>query len=237
MALPPRWAEDPLSEFIQNSFENTLATFVRKKGAFKVLVTIDSVFRGIGENLDNPHNILVPAFLHRSHSAFLASCRLAMSGQAVDTFPPLRSCLEYALYALHIYDNPAFAEVWLRRHDDDESIRETRRLFQHRRVMESLRARDVPLHDNLSELYERTIDFGGHPNERAVSSSSVMRKEGDDAVIRNLFLHGDSLALDLALKTTAQVSLGSLMVFRLIFKERFHLLRLSDTIDALGNIL
>ena len=160
-----------------------------------------------------------------------------MSGQAVDTFPVLRSCLEYALYALHINANPTFAEVWLRRHDNVEALREVKQHFKHGRVMETLLKRDAALHAQLSALYERTIDFGGHPNERAVSSSATMTREGDTAVIRNQFLHGDSLAFEHALKTTAQIGLGSLMVFRLIFRERFDLLGLRDTIDALRRVL
>lgn len=235
--LPPRWADDPLSEFIQAAFKNSLATFVHKKHAFDLLLKINDAFKKIGENLDNAGNPLAPALLHRSHSAFLASCRLAMSGQAVETFPLLRSCLEYALYALHINENPAFAEVWIRRHENAESLRKVKRSFQHKRVMETLLNCNAALHSDLSQLYERTIDFGGHPNERGVSSSTAMKTEGEAIVIRNQLLHGDSLALDHALITTAQIGLGSLMVFRLIFRERFDLLGISDTIDSLGRVL
>ncbi len=160
-----------------------------------------------------------------------------MSGQAAETFPQLRSCLEYALYALHINEYPALAEVWLRRHENEESLQEVKRSFRHVRIMKTLLARDVALHSSLSELYQRTIDFGGHPNERAVSNSSKIRIEGDTMVIRNQFLHGDSSALDHALRTNAQIGLGSLMVFQLIYKERFDLLGLHDTIESLKGVL
>ena len=103
--------------------------------------------------------------------------------------------------------------------------------------MKTLLARDIALHNSLSELYQRTIDFGGHPNERAVSSSSEMRQEGDTTVVRNQFLHGDSAALDHALRTTAQIGLGSLLVFQLIYNERFDILDLRDTIESLKGAL
>lgn len=237
LPLPPRWAEDPLSEFIQASFQNALASFVHKKHAFSLLLKVDGAFRRIAGNLDNSENPIVPALLHRSHSAFLASCRLSMSGQAAETFPQLRSCLEYALYALHINDDPSLAEVWLRRHENEESLKKAKRSFLHVAIMKTLLARDVALHSSLSELYQRTIDFGGHPNERAVSSSSKIRREGDTMVIQNQFLHGDSAALDHALRTNAQIGLGSLMVFQLIYKERFDLLGLRDTIESLKGVL
>jgi hypothetical protein len=145
--------------------------------------------------------------------------------------------LEYALYALHINENPALAEVWLRRHENEESLKKAKRSFRHVDVMKTLLTNDDALHSSLSELYQRTIDFGGHPNERAVSSSSKMWQEGDTTVIRNQFLHGDSPALDHALRSTAQIGLGSLLVFQLIYKDRFDLLGLHDTIESLKGVL
>lgn len=237
MPLPPRWAEDTLSEFIQDSFKNTFAIFVHKKQEFNLLLKVDKVFRGISGNLDNFEDPFAPTFLHRSHSAFLASCRLSMSGQAAETFPQLRSCLEYALYALHINENPTLAKAWVRRHENEESLKKVKRSFRHVEVMKTLHARDIALHNSLSELYKRTIDFGGHPNERAVASSSERRQEGDTIVVRNQFLHDDSATLDHALRTTAQIGLGSLLVFQLIFNERFDILDLRETIEFLRGVL
>lgn len=235
--LPPRWAEDSLSDFIHDSFKNTLATFVHKKQAFNLLREVDRVFKVIGRNLDNSENPLTPALLYRSHYAYLASCRLSMSGQVSESFPQLRSCLEYALYALHINENSDLAEVWLRRHENEESLKKVKRSFHHVNIMKTLFARNTALHRSLSKLYQRTIDFGGHPNERAVSSSSEMWQEGDTTVIRIQSLHGDSKALDHALRTTAQIGLGSLLVFQLIYKDRFDNLGLREAIEALKGML
>ena len=117
MSLPPRWSDDPLSAFLDQAFKNTLATFVHKHAGFDLLSHIDRSFLRIGENLVNPPDILGAVLLLRSHSAFRAACRLTLSGQVTDAFPPLRACLEYALYALHISQNNCLGEVWLRRHD------------------------------------------------------------------------------------------------------------------------
>ena len=239
MKLPPKWADDSLSDFIQAAFKNALATFVRKPQAFNDLVNINDIFRKIEGNLDNAgEDAFIPALFYRSHSAFLTSCRLSVSGQAVETFPLLRSCLEYALYALHINKNPSLAEIWLRRHDNEKSRRKIKESFQHRCVMKTLRDIDVALHADLSQLYEQTIDFGGHPNERGVMGSLAVKAEGDDtAVIRSQFLHGDSRALNHVLRATTQIGRGSLMVFQLIFKEQFDLLGIHDGIDSLKKVL
>jgi hypothetical protein len=123
MRLPPRWGDDALSSFLNQAFQNTLATFVRKRQSFEMLLRIDESFLKIGENLSNPAGILGATLLLGSHSAFRAACRLATSGQAPESFPVLRACLEYALYALHINSNEPLREVWMRRHDNDKAKR------------------------------------------------------------------------------------------------------------------
>ena len=237
MSLPPRWGDDSLTEFIQRAHQNVLATFVHKSSAFGYLLKIDRAFLRIGENLLNPSNPIAASLLLRSHSAFRAACRLAMSGQAVDTFPSLRACLEYAMYALHIDTNEDLAEIWFRRHDSEHSLREMKKRFRHVEVARTLEERDASLHSDISKLYERTIDFGGHPNERAISGSATITRQDGRVEIQNIYLHEDSLALDHVLRTTAQVGVGSLMVLRHVFKQRFDLLGIRDTIDELGSVL
>jgi hypothetical protein len=68
-----------------------------------------------------------------------------MSGQAVETYVVLRSCIEYAVYALHINKNPNLTELWLRRHDDGASTRSMRRQFEHVRVIKTLQDTDNTL--------------------------------------------------------------------------------------------
>jgi hypothetical protein len=233
MRLPPRWSDDALSSFLNQAFQNTLATFVRKQQGFALLVRIDNSFLRIGENLVNPPDILGATLLLRSHSAFRAACRLATSGQAPDAFPVLRACLEYALYALHINTTPPLGEVWIRRHDDEDAKRRVRREFQHVTVMETLRARDAILHPIIEQLYDRAIDFGAHPNERAITGSMTLQEQPDRVVIQQIYLHGDSLSLDHVIKTSAQIGLGSLCILRHIFRERFDILGLRDVIDQL----
>ena len=233
MCLPPRWGDDSLSSFLDQAFKNTLATFVRKHQGFELLLRIDSSFLRIGENLVNPPDILGAALLLRSHSAFRAACRLATSGQAPDAFPVLRACLEYALYALHIDSNQPLGEVWMKRHDDDDAKRRVRREFQHVAVLETLRARDATLHPIIEQLYQRAIDFGAHPNERAMTGSMLLEEQPDRVELQQIYLHGDSLSLDHVIKTTAQVGLGSLCILRHIFRHRFEILGLEDVLDQL----
>ena len=233
ISLPPRWTDDPLSAFLNQAFGNTLATFVHKQPGFELLSNIDRCFVRIGENLVNPPHIICAILLLRSHSSYRASCRLSVSGQVTDAFPQLRSCVEYALYALHINQNAGLDEVWLRRHENDESRARVKKGFQHVTVMESLRNRDAELHRTIKDLYERTIDFGGHPNERAVTGSMEVLDDQGRVELKQIFLHNNSLALDHVIKTSAQIGVGSLLVFQHIFRHRFELLGLPDVLSTL----
>jgi hypothetical protein len=187
----------------------------------------------IGENLVNPPDVFGALLLLRSHSAFRAACRLSMSGQVSDAFPVLRACLEYSLYALHINHQPGLGEVWLRRHDDEATRRAVKQEFQHIAVMKTLRARDAALLPIIEQLYERTVDFGAHPNERAITGSMLLEQQPGCVELHQVYLHDDSLSLDHALKTTAQIGVGSLCILRHIFRQRFEILGLQDVIDQL----
>jgi hypothetical protein len=233
MSLPPRWGDDRLSAFVDQAFKNSLASFVQKHGRFAVLDRVDQNFLRIGENLINPPDFFGAFLLLRAHSAFRAACRLAMSGQVPDTFPVLRACLEYSLYALHINTTLALGEVWLRRHDDAASLSRVRQEFTNTAVKATLRNRDPHLYPIVDQLYERCIDFGGHPNERAITGSMTIERQPGRVEFQQIYLHGDSLSLDHGLKTTAQVGLGSLCIFQHIFLERFRLLGIQDMVDQL----
>ena len=233
MHLPPHWGDDALSLFLNQAFRNTLATFVRKGQGFQMLARVDKNFLRIGANLVNPPDLLGATLLLRSHSAFRAACRLATSGQVPGTFSVLRACLEYALYALHINSDQTLGETWMRRHDNADANRRVRRDFQHVTVMKTLRARDEKLHLIIEKLYERAVDFGAHPNERAITGSMTLQERPDAVLLQQIYLHGDSLSLDHVIKTSAQIGLGSLCIFRHIFRERFEILGLPEVIDQL----
>lgn len=121
MKLPQRWGDDELSKFATDAFKNSLATFVHKREETQLLVAVDKCFHLIAQNLSNPPNFLVAIFLARSHSAFRAAARLATSGQIPESYVLLRSCIEYALYGLHIHINSEAAETWILRHDDESA--------------------------------------------------------------------------------------------------------------------
>lgn len=111
--------------------------------------------------------------------------------------------------------------------------RTVRRNFTNLGVIKTLRARDATLCSIIEQLYERTLDFGAHPNELAVTGSMVLNRGDDRVEMGQVYLNGDPLSLDHALKSSAQLGLGSLCIFKHIFRERFELLGVGDVIEDL----
>lgn len=69
------------------------------------------------------------------------------------------------------------------------------------------------------DLYQRTIDFGGHPNERSVTGNMKMVEEPDRRTMLAILQHGDGVELDHALKTVAQCGMVSLEMLQVVFKR------------------
>ena len=59
-----------------------------------------------------------------------------------------------------------------------------------------------------------TINFGGHPNQRGVVGSIRVTHDQDKALVTNVYLEGEGLALYHALKTTAQTGICALRLLQ-----------------------
>lgn len=145
----------------------------------------------------------------------------------------LRGCIENALYGLYLSRNPTSRETWLKRDDDKKSKQTMRNEFTAGNLLRAVQSEDVKLYDIAKELYDRTIDLGGHPNEEAFFT--VMKQtEGDSKLtFHSAYLVGDEPALRLALKTCAQIGTCTLSIFQMIYPQRFDILGLSDRLNLL----
>jgi hypothetical protein len=226
---PLGWGDDALSEYLEAIRRQQFATFaINFSGAYSILHAVDACFAKITENLTHPRNIVAAIFLVRSHAAFRAACGTALGTQLPETFVLLRSCLEYAGYGLHVHVNPGLAETWARRHDDAAALRAMKKSFLGVGVEETIVATDAELGRIYKELYERTIDFGGHPNLWGVVSNMLFNELPDKRQLQPVYMHADQTMIGHALKTTAQVGVCSLHLFQHVFPERFLLLQLRE---------
>ena len=100
-------------------------------------------------------------------------------------------------------------------------------------VLAGVRAANLHACERFETLYQFTIDFGGHPNERAVTGSMKMVNEPGKRTMLSVFAHGDGSELDLALKRMAQCGLVSLELLQVVFNSRFELLGINAAMLAL----
>ena len=233
---PPGWGQDGLSSFWEAGRNNQFGTFMIKRPIFGKLVGIDNAFHAVSKQWSNPKNPVAALLFLRCHSAFKTASGLAASGQAAEAYVIHRSMLEYAGYALHINRNPELAKIWLDRHEDEASMEASRNAFSHNKVRKTISAVNQDAGKRFEELYQWTIDSGGHPNERSVTANLKMTREADGKrVMMAVFQHGDGPELDLALKRTAQCGVCSLEILQGAFYALFEIVGVNAAILELRN--
>jgi hypothetical protein len=221
---PPGWGDDELTKFWDATRHNQFGTFVNKAPQFRKLSAIDALFHRASKDWLNPASEVSAMLLLRTHSAFRAAAGLAAAGQAVEAYAQNRLVLEFAGVAVHIHRDPPLGIIWLNRHQSEKALEEAINAFSHRKVAKTVTAANLIAGKRFEDLYQRTIDWGGHPNERTVTGNMKMVKEPERRVMLAIMMHGDGPELDMILKTTAQCGLVALDILESVFSARFELL-------------
>jgi hypothetical protein len=225
---PEAWTKGFLYPFIEQCWSNSIAVVGNKNVIGSRLTAIDNIFEHAHQNV-KPNSMaqVVPSFLAlRSFNAFRASGMVCLC-LPTESYPLQRTCLETAGYARLIASDSKLSEFWLNRTDDAEA----KSRFTNRAVREAIASGDEGLAKIYQELYERTIDFGAHPNEKSVTINIVKESVGTGSLQYRL-LAGDGPGLDLALRTCAQVGVCSLKVLNLVFKQQFDAMNFEKRIAS-----
>jgi hypothetical protein len=228
---PPGWGSDSLADFIDTARHNIFATFTNLGAVYSLLLKVDQTYRKVIDNLSNSPDWFAGFFLLKAHASYLGALRLSLSGQTPEAYMVLRGCLESSLYGLRIHQNPESGETWLRRHDDDESNARVRTEFRISNILESLESVDRRIYAVAKYLYKLTIDYGAHPNERALTSNLTQTNTESYLQFNLNYLTGDTPELKLCLKTNIEIGICSLYIFKFIYRERFDILGISDDLE------
>lgn len=225
--------------FIDSAQSNTIATFKNyaEMGVITSIFTIDEVFHETSSiTNDFEKEILLPVFLSRCHSAYLAAVRLVTSGQVVETYMLLRACIENALYAHYIQTDPTLDNdlpermtTWVKRGDDKKTLKACRNMFTYGGTKRNLIEHNKELGGKMSDLYERTLDSGAHPNFFGHMTSSDVKKEGGSVDV----LMPDTIVHKVGLQTTVKIGIVSLKIFELIYGSRFSEQGITENLASL----
>lgn len=220
---PTGWGNDPLTQHLDSGRGNQWATFANKRSKVIDLITIDGMFRKLFDGAINPRPFLPVTFFLRSHSAYLSACGAVMAGQVHEAQALLRVCLEQGGYALYIGKDQARWKRWMGRHELRTRTQQDKWKdeFTHGKVTRHITASDVDLGRVYTTLYDQTIQYGGHPNERGTFASMTMEETEDGGRRFNtVYLHDDGPLLDFALRTTVQVGICALRFAKVIYPHR-----------------
>lgn len=234
---PIEWSNDEITQFFDAARNNEYATFANLKEEVQLLIGIDALFREVIDALNHSKDWFAGFFVLRAHSNYLASCRMCWSGQAPECYALLRSCLENALYGVYLAKNPASQETWLRRHDSDDHNKIVRKEFKIGTMLDLAKELDSSEGEVAKMLYDRTIDYGAHPNELALTQTLHLNEDESQIDANIVYLDDDSNQMKLALKSSAQVGVCAISLFRPIYKERYDILGITDKLDKLKNVL
>ena len=201
-----------------------------------VLDEIDAIWRTelFGEGM-----VIPPVAISLCQQGFffwLAAVRVALSGHSSAMYSVLRTSFEAILYAHLIAKDPTLAEVWLTRDRDAVSRKAFRSQFgQASKTVADQFADDSHMHGLIKDLYEATIDFGAHPNPRAVIDHLSIEEGGatDPYVVTFAALNGaDSINTLRSIVALAEQAFVSIALSANAFEKHPRLPALQERLDS-----
>lgn len=193
------------------------------------------MFRKVFDDWVNPKPLFAANFFHRAYSAYLSSCSAAMAGAVHDTHALLRVCLEQVGYGVYICDDEERFNCWMNRHTDEESKKAVMKEFTHGNIKKNIANSCPNLEKIYSELYEQTINFGGHPNVGGVSFNSKIEQIDENSLrISTIYLHEDGLELQSVLITSIQVGICALKLAGVVYPDRITATGVADQVHGIA---
>jgi hypothetical protein len=238
----PPWDNDPLSNHLSDAEHNTRAASLEWPDVYEVQQRAHALLLRLGEALESEQSdaqhIGAPRMLiHRSHSAILATMRLAMSGQTVEAQAVLRVAIEQAWYALHIASDPAppaRAKTWWNRDDSPDATRACQNEFKVGTVRGTHERVDPEAAASMKRLYDDAISLGAHPNPGGVMSALFIEASDSETTTLGVgILHPEPVLVLSTIKAAVDVVMGLTETVSLIYEEAFQRAGLAQEFNAL----
>jgi len=244
MGEPPNWNGDSFSRYLRDAEFNDRATAANYPKVFGLLRRAHAAFEAAEAAFEKDGAATgVPRFLFvRSHSAYLAACRLGMSGQLTEALAVLRVAIECAWYGLHIAKDPTpytRTEIWLRRNESASTLATCNAEFTVKNVSETHKALDASTEAELRATYGGLIDFGAHPNQFGVLATTQKGGTQNKGDYKVGILYPSEVPVLFTLRQCVAVAARVLSMIGLVYPERFAIMgldietaKLSADVDA-----
>ena len=134
----------------------------------------------------------------------------------------LRGSIESALYANAMVNNPKLQDIWLKRDSGKKARQACRDEFTSGRMFRALsKAQNGEFSNRLREIYDSTIDFGAHPNNRLLlMSTQIEELPTGEHELNFAYIHGvGSFELRQSLVACAEVGLAVFFVALICYES------------------
>lgn len=121
---------DNLISFLDLVVSNQKASVAKFPVQYALIRRINICLSIAGKNLVNPKPVMCAVLFLRCQYAYKTAAGMTLSGQSVEAFVMMRSCLEYAGYALAIFNNPALEIMFVNRHVSTADMQAQKQAFR-----------------------------------------------------------------------------------------------------------
>lgn len=218
---PGKWGADEVTGFLDAARDNAVASFVNNNELFEKLIKIDRVYRKITSARMDQGFWFSRVLSQKAHPAFLAAVQLGLNTQITESYCQMRSVLEYALYAYFINKNPKLADIWANRQNGEEARKAVKNAFKISPIIKLLEEEHSVLGSVVNELYNRTIDWGAHPNANSLFGVLEIEEGADSSFFKVAYLSGNHDLNAMCLKNVAQVGIAWLKILQFIMPEQY----------------
>ncbi|EHN8936943.1 TPA: hypothetical protein ACVS3C_001238 [Enterobacter hormaechei] len=169
-----------LLDYLNATLENSNDHAQEHPQLMYMVLQMDQIFQK--EIFDNEFDVSpITGFLAmNSYSMLLSAVGQALSGHLVAVFPIVRTALESACYAYLIAHNEAMEQIWLNRHKTESALHKCRKMFSVKKASNELKSISPEMAEYVMANYEAAIDFGAHPNNKAIFNHLTDMGEVDE---------------------------------------------------------
>jgi hypothetical protein len=223
--------ESELRRFLQIAHDSSAEAMDELEQPLHFLSKIDDLFVDFSKHLGKLRSPTASILLLNSHACVRAAARLAIGGQLLPVFIPLRGSIESALYANAMMLKPSLQDIWLKRDRSQTARRRCRDVFSIAKMFRYLYdAHERKFADGVREMYNTTIDFGAHPNNRLLLGSTLIEElETGQHQLTFTYIHGArSFELRQSIVACAETALAVFFIALIAFEQHPDLELLND---------
>lgn len=171
-----------LNEYLKDTNENANGHAAAPPQLMYMVDQMDQIFHEEVFSFPVDVHSYSAMLLLNSYTMLAGAVREALSGHVSCTYPIARTALESACYGFLIGADNDKASIWVNRHRDKGSLKCCRQVFTVSNAVTALMLVNTEMAEYVQGLYDASIDFGAHPNQRSILAHvSAMAARTDSA--------------------------------------------------------